>query len=153
MYKARYIDGVVVTPDPDHQDCPDCKQPVEQLYSLTTMRPDTHWSGVYFDTTDYYSTSKSRYNKYMKDNGLVEIGDRTDREGLTKWAKESEKDKEKKREKLLDQFLIEELAGVDLDQSDGQSHVVSREQRNKEEKKRNMESAHPEDVFIDPAFL
>lgn len=148
-YGWKTDDGINFLDDPNMQNCPECKCHATQLFSKVVMRPDTHWNGVYFDTTDYYSTSKSKYERWMKhhweddmERSFEVIGDRTDRESLTKICREAEISKEKKREKILEDFLIEELAPVDMDQY-----------HNDPEKMKNLESAHPEDVFIDPAFV
>lgn len=156
-YGWKTADGINYLDDPDMQNCIECDQKAEQLYSLTVMRPDTHWNGVYFENTDYYSTSKSQYDKWCKEHWegdflkhYVEIGDRTDRESLTKICNEAGVAKQKKQEKVLEQFLIEEYAGVDLHQ-DNCSTI--KEKRKKEQKRKEAESAHPEDVYIDPAFI
>lgn len=156
-YGWRVADGVNVLADPDMQDCPECQSHATQLYSLTVMRPDTHWNGVYFENTDYYSTSKAKYDRWCKshwendfERHFVEIGDRTDREGMKKDCESAEKSKDRRREKELERFLVEEYAGVDIEQ-DGCTTV--KEKRKKEQKRKEMESAHPEDVMIDPAFV
>lgn len=157
-YDWRVADGVNVLDDPNMQDCPKCDSHATQLFSLTVMRPDSHWNGVYFETTDYYSTSKAKYDRWCKhhwendfERSFVEVRDRDDKEGLAKDRESAGRSKDRKREKALEDFLIEEYAGVDIVQ-DGKP-LSSKEKRKKEQDRLNAESAHPEDLFIDPAFI
>lgn len=146
-YPWRYSDEVVYTDDPEMEECPTCNNNVEHIPSLCKMEPDDYWNGVYFETTDQYVTSKSKYKKYLKDNKLQVIGDRTDRESLTKIAEQGFKEKDKKAEKELEGVLI------DLFKSEEFGIMGTVKERNKKERKlRDMESAHPEDVFEDPVF-
>ena len=149
-YGWRVADGMNVLDDPSMQACVECGGPTDHLWSLTTMRPDNEWAGYYFENLDYHSTSKSRREKWMKENGYIDIGDRTDKEGMQKWAREAGIDKDKKAERQLEKFLVEQLEGVDIKPQN--SHIITKESRRREQQRLNMESAHPEDVFIDPAF-
>lgn len=156
-YGWRVADGVNVLDDSEMQDCPKCEAHATQLFSLTVMRPDSHWNGVYFETTDYYSTSKAKYDRWCKhhwendfERSFVEVRDRDDKEGLAKDRESAGRSKDRKREKILEDFLIEEYAGVDLTQDN--CKTVG-EKRKKEQKIKEAESAHPEDIFIDPAFI
>ena len=152
QFKALYLwrdsDGVNVLDDPDLQECPECGGLAIHLYSLATMRPDTFWNGIYMESVGEYFTSESKYREHLKRNEFVQIGDRTDREGLTKWAREANRDKDKKKERELDKFLVEETKNEEW----GITGTVG-ERNRKERKIREMESAHPEDVAIDPAFM
>lgn len=147
-YGWRSSDGVNVTDDPDHQDCPRCGNHADQEASLTVMRPDRFWAGFYDDRLDKYWTSESRFHKHLKENELEFIGDRTDRESLTKIASEANKAKDKKAEKDVEKVIIDTLAWKD---EYGDYGTVG--ERNKKARKRAlMESECPADVFEDPAF-
>jgi nitrogen fixation-related uncharacterized protein len=150
-YGWKSGDGINYLDDPNMQECVECGAKADQLWSLTTMRPDDEWAGYYFQNLDYHSTSKSRREKWMKEKGYVDIGDRTDREGMAKWARDAGKYDDEKKERQLEKFLIDQLKDVDIGPQN--SHIITRESRRKEQKRLEMESAHPEDVAIDPAFL
>jgi hypothetical protein len=158
-----------VLDDPAMQNCLKCEAHATQLFSLTVMRPDSHWNGVYFETTDYYSTSKAKYDRWCKhhwendfERSFIEVGDRTDKEGLAKDRESAGRSKDRRHEKELERFLIQEYdekelerfliqeyAGVDIEQDNCTS---VKEKRKKEQKRKEMESACPDDIFIDPAF-
>lgn len=148
LYMHRISDGCTVLDDPDMQDCPDCGEHATQLWSTVTMRPDRFWAGFYDDRLDKYWTSESRFNKHLKQNELEFLGDRTDRESLTKIASNARKDKEKKAEKAVEKAIVDELAWKD---EYGDYGTVK--QRNKKARERaRLESECPADVFEDPAF-
>jgi hypothetical protein len=148
LYRWRTADGINILDDPEQQDCPECGEHASQLWSLTTMRPDRFWAGFYDDRLDKYWTSESRFNKHLKENDLAFIGDRTDRESLTKIAEEGIKSKDRKAEKMVEKTIIEELAWKD---EYGDYGTVK--QRNKKARERaRLESECPADVFEDPAF-
>lgn len=147
LYLWKHNDNTTYLDDPEMEQCPQCSSPVEQLSALAVMRPDTHWNGVYIDTIDKYSTSQSKYKLYLKANSLVEVGDRTDREGLKKWTVEAEKDKDRKAEKVLDSTIRELFKSEEF----GLTGTVK--ERNRKQREIDlMESAHPEDVCVDEAF-
>ena len=148
LYQWRSADGINVLDDPDQQDCPECGEHAIHLFSLCKMKPDRFWFGYYDDRLDKYWTSESRFNKHLKQNDLEFIGDRTDREGLTKMAEEGMKSKDRKAEKAVEKAVIEELAWKD---EYGDYGTVK--QRNKKARERaRLESECPADVFEDPAF-
>lgn len=147
-YPWRYSDGIVVVDDPAMELCPECSNPVEHEPALTVMRPDSDWGGKYYETTDYYTTSRSRYDKWCKENGYIEIGDRTDRESLTKMAQEADKAKDKKYERDIEKSLDEYFQNKD----DWGVTGTVKERNRKERKIREVESEHPEDVCDDPVF-
>lgn len=147
-YGWRVADGVNVLDDPGMQDCPKCDSHADQLFSLTVMRPDTFWNGIYMNAVGKYFDSESKYKAYLKENQFEIIGDRTDRESHTKEVRQANKEKDARHAKELDNFLIEETKHEEW----GATGTV-KERRKKEQKRLEMESAHPEDVAIDPAFL
>lgn len=149
IYLHRISDEVLILDDPEAQDCPKCGEHASRLWSLTTMRPDRFWAGFYDDRLDKYWTSESRFNKHLKDNDLVFIGDRTDREGLTKMAEEGMKAKDRKAEKAVEKEIIDTLAWKD-DWSTYKGSV--KQQRRQEAEIRRLESENPNDVFEDSCF-
>lgn len=148
LYRWRNADGVNVLDDPTLQDCPKCGELSDQIFSRVTMRPDRFWAGFYDDRLDKYWTSESRFNKYLKDNELLFIGDRTDREGLTKMAEQGMKDKDRKAERDVEKAIIENLAWKDEWGFTGTPKEI--EARRQEVAR--MESEDSRDVFEDPAF-
>jgi len=148
LYVWRVSDGINVLDDPDHQDCPKCGKHSTQLFSLTTMRPDRFWFGYYDDRLDEYWTSESKFNQHLKDNDLVFIGDRTDREGLTKMAEEGMKAKDRKAMKDVEKQIIEDHAWKD----EYGDYGTVRERNKKARERARLESECPSDVFEDPAF-
>jgi hypothetical protein len=146
-WKSR--DGINVVDDPDFEVHDGCGNIAEHLpYQRTLMKPDRFWNGVYDDRLDMYTTSESRHRKYMKDNNLLFIGDRTDREGITKMAEEGQKSKDRKAEMDVQKQVIETLAWKD---EWGITGTVK--ERNKKEREiRRQESENNADVFEDAAF-
>lgn len=148
IYLPRISDEMVITDDPEQQTCEKCDDHASLLWSLTVNRPDSFWSGIYMSAVGEYFTSESKYKDHLKRNDLEVIGDRTDREGLAKQATQGMKEKDIKSAKQLDKFLIEETKNEEW----GPTGTV-KERRKKEQKLREAESANPQDVAIDPAFL
>lgn len=148
MYNWRDADGITVLDDPDMQLCVKCGDNTDQLFSRCLMKPDRFWAGLVDDRLDKYWTSESRFNKYLKDNDLLFIGDRTDREGLTKMAEQGMREKDKKAEKDVDNVIIDTLAWKD---EFGLTGTVK--QRNKRARAIALaESADSSLVCEDPAF-
>lgn len=148
LYMWRVADGINVLDDPDMQDCPLCSAHATQLFSRCLMKPDRFWSGIVDDRLDKYWTSESRFNKHLKENDLVFLGDRTDREGLTKMAENGMKEKDKKAEKAVEKAIIDNLAWKDEWGDFGTVGQINR----KRKKRLAMESEDSRDVFEDPAF-
>ena len=146
-YDYRVADGITVIDDPEMQDCIECGSKTDQLWSTCTMRPDTFWSGVYQEAVGQHFTSESKYREHLKRNNLEVIGDRTDREGLEKQAAQGLKEKDQKADKNLTEFILEETKGEEFCETG-----TVKERNKKRQKRLEMESAHPEDVFHDPAF-
>lgn len=148
LYQWRVADGINVLDDPDMQDCPECGEHATQLYSHCLMKPDRFWAGLFDDRLDTYWTSESRFNKHLKDNDLVFLGDRTDRESLKKIAEKGMKEKDKKAEKDVEKCIIDTLAWKD---EWGDYGTVG--ERNRKRKKRlAMESEDRRLVCEDPVF-
>ena len=149
LYMWKNVDGINVLDDPDAQDCLECGQPAEfEEGYLCDMRPDRFWAGIVDDRLDKYWTSESKFNQHLKDNDLLFIGDRTDREGLTKMAENGMKAKDKKAEKDVDNAVIDTLAWKD---EWGITGTVK--ERNKRSRAIALaESADPSLVCEDPAF-
>jgi hypothetical protein len=148
LYTWRVADGINVLDDPDMQDCEKCGSHADQLFSLCKMKPDRFWAGFYDDRLDKYWTSESRFNKHLKENELEFIGDRTDRESLTKIASNANKEKDVKHERAVEKAIVDTLAWQD---EWGDFGTVK--QRNKKARERaRLESECPADVFEDPAF-
>lgn len=148
-YPWLYRDGMNVIADTDLEECPKCQGPVEKdNASLCTMRPDRFWRGVYDDRLNMYHTSESKFNKYLKQNDLAIIGDRTDREGMTKMAEEGMKAKDRKAEKDVQQGVIDALAWKD----EWGDYGTVKERNRKVKERLRLESECPADVHEDAAF-
>lgn len=146
-YSWKYGDGIAFVDDTSMESCPACKAAVEQEPVLCIMRPDKFWSGVYLESIDEHLTSESKYRRILKERGLEVIGDRTDRESLTKIAKAADKDKDIKSERKIEKALI------DLYKSEEFGHFGTVRERNKKAQAiAEAESADPQDVCIDEAF-
>jgi len=61
-YHWKYGDGVNYLDDVDQQICPVDQHHgiIDLVDSLTTMRPDRFWNGVYMESAGCYTTSESR---------------------------------------------------------------------------------------------
>lgn len=149
IYMWKSADGINVLDDPTMQECPECGEicEFEEGY-LSNMRPDRFWAGFYDDRLDKYWTSESRFNQHLKDNELVFLGDRTDREGLTKWAENSMKEKDVKHERAVEKAIVETMAWQD----EWGDYGTVKERNKKARERARLESECPADVFEDPAF-
>jgi hypothetical protein len=148
-YGWKDRDGINVIDDPDFEVHEECGEIAEHLpYQRTLMKPDRFWAGVYDDRLDIYTTSECRHREYMKQNELLFVGDRTDREGITKMAEQGQKDKDAKAEKAVQKEIIDTLAWKD---EWGITGTV-KERNRKEREIRRLESECPADVMEDSAF-
>jgi len=83
----------------------------------------------------------------LKEKGWEVIGDRTDKESLTKIAAQANKEKDIKAEKQLNKFIVEQFQGEEF----GIMGTVE-ERNNKMNQLRQMESESPEDICVDPGI-
>ena len=95
---------------PEVQTC-ECGGFMELLPSLTSMQPDSMWSGK---NTDYgYFTSKKEFNKFQKDNNLVRA-ERGTFEQVQKKSKNRISDHIKKTAKAKEKAIADVIKQIDL---------------------------------------
>jgi hypothetical protein len=63
------------------------------------MRPDAIWAGQM--TSHGYFTSGSQFDRVLKEKGHIQIGDRTDREGIEKAAASARASREEQQKKRM----------------------------------------------------
>lgn len=83
----------------------------ELVTPLTNMQPDNMWSGV--NTQQGYFTSKSEYQKVLKQRGLESVTMR-ELEGIRKNVKKTKQAKFDKQLNNLTKHIQKELAGVEV---------------------------------------
>jgi hypothetical protein len=92
--------------------CRKCKcKMFEVMAPLTAMQPDNMWSGT--DTRFGYFTSKSQYEKTLRDKNIVTV-DKKELDTVRKNVYNVKQDTKKKRQKSIHDFLAKELASVEI---------------------------------------
>jgi hypothetical protein len=85
----------------------------ELIPSLCVVQPDTMWAGQ--NTVQGYFTSKSEYNKLLKEKNLETLTSRSDIENVRKNVAKAKAAKKEKQLNNLIKHLTNELKGVTID--------------------------------------
>ena len=104
--------------DNPKQMCAKCGAYSERMASLTTMRPDTLWSGVMTDQG--YVTSQSTLSTIEKQKGIITLDGRADVEAMKKRASDARKNWDVKLGHDTEQVFKENFAGTGLVDSFGE---------------------------------
>jgi len=95
--------------------CPEsyCAAACERVHSLCNVQPDTMWAG--HNTAQGYFTSKSEYNKLLKEKNLETLTSRSDIENVRKNVAKAKAAKKEKQLNNLTKHLTNELKDVTID--------------------------------------
>jgi len=89
----------------------ECGQPQQVYTPLPSMQPDSMWAGT--DTRMGYFTSKSKYERTLKDRNIVTV-DKKELDKINKNVYNVKQDKIKKQINNLNSFVEKELASVEI---------------------------------------
>ena len=101
---AKYSD---VSPCPKKR----CTKIGKLNYSLVSVHPDNMWSGV--DTQFGHFTSRTAYERLLKERGLVTI-DKKELDKTRKKVYNTKQDNKRKQAQATNDFLNQQLASVEI---------------------------------------
>lgn len=104
--------------DDVNHDCVNCGQESGRMASLTTMRPDSLWSGV--QTKHGYVTSQAALDRIRLEKGVMTLDGYRDVDAMRKMAREARESQDAKLDRAGQEVFEKSITGTGLVNSFGE---------------------------------